>query len=419
MSFSSFISNRLSLKDGARRKWAPAIVVATGGIALSLAIMMVAVAVVTGFKREITHEIMGFDAQVTVTPVAAWYGAGSMPIDYDDAMRKVVSDAAASMNVTREPEVVVALQQTGLIKTDDDFMGVLFKAYGDGYSWDFEKRNLLDGAVPSDGNPRGIVISSSMAKKLMLNLGDKVSAYFFIDGTVRPRRFEIVGIYCSNFGEYDDLVAYASHSVIAKLQKYTSCQGNAIEIRGLENEEVQPFAERLQAMSAAAYARGSLRQSVAVGTVYSSGAAYFNWLDMLDTNIVVIMILMGCVSGFMLVSCVLILILERVKMVGILKSLGATNRQIAMIFVRLGERVTGIGLLLGNLFGLAIIAVQWKWHLLPLDPASYYLSYVPVELTWVAWMLLNAGAALFAFVVMLVPSATVSRLSPVKVMRFE
>jgi lipoprotein-releasing system permease protein len=140
---------------------------------------------------------------------------------------------------------------------------------------------------------------------------------------------------------------------------------------------------------------------------------------MLDTNIVVILILMGCVSGFMLISCVLILILERVKMIGQLKALGADNRQIRGIFIRLGARVTGIGLLVGNVLALALIAVQAHWHLLKLDPQSYYLSYVPIELTWQAWLLLNVGAAIFAFALMLLPTSLISRLSPVKVMRFE
>ncbi len=146
---------------------------------------------------------------------------------------------------------------------------------------------------------------------------------------------------------------------------------------------------------------------------------YFNWLGMLDTNIVVILILMGCVSGLMLVSCVLILILQRVRMVGLLKSLGASNRQVGMIFVRLGVRVTLSGLLIGNAVALAMIGIQWRWHLLPLDPESYYLSFVPVELPFSSWAMLNSATAVMAFVIMLLPAAAVSRLSPVKVMRFE
>ena len=258
-----------------------------------------------------------------------------------------------------------------------------------------------------------------MGDKLGLRPGDKVDAYFFVGETVRPRKFEITGIYRSDFGEYDNLVAYAAPSMISRMLKLSGHEGEAVEIRGLPADDIIPAAQRLQSVLSAAYAKGDIPQNMAVTSVYSSAAMYFNWLGMLDTNIVVILILMGCVSGLMLVSCVLILILQRVRMVGLLKSLGASNRQVGMIFVRLGVRVTLSGLLIGNAVALAIIGIQWRWHLLPLDPESYYLSFVPVELPFSSWAMLNSATAVMAFVIMLLPAAAVSRLSPVKVMRFE
>lgn len=422
MSFSAFISNRLSLRSNGRRRPAPAIIVAVGGIALSLAVMLLAVAVVTGFKNEIKRKVMGFDAQISVHPFSAYYGsAWDSPglLCIDDVMTDVLADALEAAGTEVEPEVAVTLQQTGMVKTENDFMGVLFKSYGSGYRWGFERGNLVEGKLPVEENPRGVMISEAMASRLRLALGDKINVYFFGDGNVRPRRYEVTGIYCSNFGEYDNLVAYAPHKALAGLMKCGDDEGERIEIRGLDEPDITAVADRLQSNLMERYSTGQSAQAYAVSTVFASGAMYFNWLDMLDTNIVVILILMGCVSGFMLVSCVLILILERVRMVGILKALGATNRQTGMIFVRLGARVTAIGLAAGNLLGLSVILAQAHWHVVPLDPASYYLSYVPVELTFVAWLLINAGAALFSFLLMLLPAATVSRLSPVKVMRFE
>lgn len=419
MSFSSFISRRLSLRDGGRRFWPPAIIVAVGGVALSFMVMLLAIAVVTGFKAEISRKIMGFDAQIRVMPLASFYGDEDVAIALDGNLRQIIDSGLGDLPEGYKPETVVSLRQAAMLKTDNDFMGVAFRSFGDGYGWDFERENLVEGSIPNDSLPRGIMISETMGDKLGLRPGDKVDAYFFVGETVRPRKFEITGIYRSDFGEYDNLVAYVAPSMISRMLKLSGHEGEAVEIRGLPADDIIPAAQRLQSVLSAAYAKGDIPQNMAVTSVYSSAAMYFNWLGMLDTNIVVILILMGCVSGLMLVSCVLILILQRVRMVGLLKSLGASNRQVGMIFVRLGVRVTLSGLLIGNAVALAIIGIQWRWHLLPLDPESYYLSFVPVELPFSSWAMLNAATAVMAFVIMLLPAAAVSRLSPVKVMRFE
>ena len=419
MSFSSFISRRLSLRDGGRRFWPPAIIVAVGGVALSFMVMLLAIAVVTGFKAEISRKIMGFDAQIRIMPLASFYGDEDVAIALDGNLRQIIDSGLGNLPEGYKPETVVSLRQAAMLKTDNDFMGVAFRSFGDGYGWDFEWENLVEGSIPNDSLPRGIMISETMGDKLGLRPGDKVDAYFFVGETVRPRKFEITGIYRSDFGEYDNLVAYVAPSMISRMLKLSGHEGEAVEIRGLPADDIIPAAQRLQSVLSAAYAKGDIPQNMAVTSVYSSAAMYFNWLGMLDTNIVVILILMGCVSGLMLVSCVLILILQRVRMVGLLKSLGASNRQVGMIFVRLGVRVTLSGLLIGNAVALAIIGIQWRWHLLPLDPESYYLSFVPVELPFSSWAMLNSATAVMAFVIMLLPAAAVSRLSPVKVMRFE
>lgn len=362
---------------------------------------------------------MGFDAQIRIMPLASFYGDEDVAIALDGNLRQIIDSGLGNLPEGYKPETVVSLRQAAMLKTDNDFMGVAFRSFGDGYGWDFERENLVEGSIPNDSLPRGIMISETMGDKLGLRPGDKVDAYFFVGETVRPRKFEITGIYRSDFGEYDNLVAYVAPSMISRMLKLSGHEGEAVEIRGLPADDIIPAAQRLQSVLSAAYAKGDIPQNMAVTSVYSSAAMYFNWLGMLDTNIVVILILMGCVSGLMLVSCVLILILQRVRMVGLLKSLGASNRQVGMIFVRLGVRVTLSGLLIGNAVALAIIGIQWRWHLLPLDPESYYLSFVPVELPFSSWAMLNSATAVMAFVIMLLPAAAVSRLSPVKVMRFE
>lgn len=417
MKVSSFISKRLSLKSADGRRWSPAIVVAVTGIAVSFAVMMLSIAVVTGFQQEIKRKIMGFDAQITVMPLYSYSGE-SAAVTLTDSLRQAITATVAESSGTT-PSVALSVAETGVLKTSDEFMGVMFRAYGEGHNVDFEREVLTEGELPTEANPRGIVISDKMSHTLGLSVGDKTDAYFIVNGVVRPRRFEIVGTYSSGFSDYDELVAFAPYETLAKLQKLSPDQGNRIEINGLAFNDILPAADRLQHALNQGYASGALPEVMNVNTVVSTGAMYLNWLALLDTNVVVILILMGCVSGFMLVSCVLILILQRVKLVGLLKALGATDGQIRGVFMRLGTRVTLTGMAIGNLVSITLIWIEWQWHFLPLDPDSYYLTFVPVTFPVAAWVALNAGVLLLSFLLMLVPTSVISRLSPVSTMRFE
>ena len=420
MSLSGYISKRLSLRDGNRRKWPPAIVVAVAGIAVSFTVMMLSIAVVKGFKSEIKRKIMGFDAQVTVMPLAGYYGDGSATLKFDGVMKTAVEESVGEgAGKDQRFSVSLSASQPGILKTEDNFSGVVFRGYGEGHDREFERSVLTEGELPDSTDSKGIAISEAMASKLRLAVGDRVDAYFITDGNIRPRRFDVRGIYCSNFGEYDNTVVFAPYGVLSLLGRFAPGEGSRLEINGLDENEITAVAERLQSRLSAVYASGKIEESMAVSTVFSAGAIYFNWLDLLDTNVVVILILMGLVSGFTLISCVIILILQRVRMVGILKALGAGNSLIRGVFVRLGIRVTFAGLAIGNFVSLLLIWIQKSTHILPLDPASYYLSYVPVETSVADWLLLNAGVLVVAFLIMLVPTGIARRVSPVRTLRFE
>jgi lipoprotein-releasing system permease protein len=257
------------------------------------------------------------------------------------------------------------------------------------------------------------------AGKLGVSLGDRVDGCFFLDGAMKLRRFTVSGIYTSNFGDYDRLTGYADISMLQKLRGLESTQGDVIEIRGLAIDEIADATQQLQKSLGARYDNRELTDGVSVATLFDSGAMYFNWLALLDANVVVILIIMSLVSGFTLISCVFILILQRVRMIGVLKSLGATNRQIRRVFMLLGLRVVGLGLLIGNCVGIALLLLQAHFHLLPLDPDSYYLTYVPVLLDWRHVLLLNAGAVVLAGMLLLIPASLVSRISPAKTMHYE
>ena len=419
MSISSFISSRLSLKEAGSRKLSPAIIVAVSGVAVAFFVMMLSIAIVGGFKSEITKKIMGFDAQVSVIPLQAFYGSGDEPFNYDDEIKNVVNGLVSRFGDNEKLSVFLSVSETGILKTPDDFQGVNFRASGEGHDDSFMRSILRQGNPVSDSVPNGIVISQKMSDRLHLSEGDKVDAYFINDGIIRPRRFIISGIYSSGFGDYDEAVVFAPYATVSKLRGMGSDQGDRLEITGLQLDEIQPFAQELQDVLTDAYTAGRIPDTMAVNTVLNTGAAYFNWLALLDTNVVVILILMGCVSGFMLITCVIILILQRVRMVGVLKAIGAADSQIRGIFIRLGARVIFSGLAIGNILSLLFIWIQGKWHFIPLDPESYYLTSVPVEFNIHAWLALNAGIVLLSYSLMLLPTGMISRLSPVKTLRFE
>ncbi|MBD5226122.1 MAG: ABC transporter permease [Bacteroidales bacterium] len=420
MSVVSFVSKRLSLKEERDKRLSPAIIVAISGVALSFLVMMLSIAVVRGFKNEITRKIIGFDSQLSVFPLNTLYGDDVSGMEYDDTLREIIGGVAAEILTDSEIKTGMSVSVTGMLKTETDFAGVSLRGLEGEGMMDFVKSVMVEGDVAPADSQRGIVVSRKTADKLLLSVGDKIDAYFIDDnGTIRPRKFEISGIYSTGFGDYDNLIAFAPFSVVAKLLKFGDGECEKIDISGLRTEVIEDFAYNLQSALNKAYSEGRIPEALAVNTVLNTGAAYFNWLALLDTNVVVILILMGCVSGLMLITCVIILILQRVRTVGVLKSLGASDAQIRGIFMRLGARVIGAGLIIGNAVSLLVIAAEWKWHLLPLDPDSYYLTYVPVEFSFGAWILLNVSVAALSYMVMLVPSGMISRLSPVKSLRFE
>lgn len=418
-SLSAFISSRQTLREesAGHRRRSPAVAVAIGGVALSVMVMLVSIAVVTGFKSQIRDKIVGFDSQITLAPLSSFYAGGAdSRLIMQPALCEAVEQALKPWpNASATPAATLG----GIIKTSDDFLGTMFRSIDPEGDCRFISDNLTEGELPDSADTRGLTISQSIADRLGLAVGDKTDAYFISGTDIRPRRFEVRAIYCSNFGEYDNNVVFIPYSTLSRLLKLEPGQAQVLKISGLPLDRVEAVAGTLQSSLNQAYARGQLSEQIDVSTVFSSGAIYFNWLALLDTNVAVILVLMACVSGFMLVSCVLILILQRVRMIGILKALGATNRQISAIFVRLGMRVTLSGIVLGNLMGLSLIFIQQIWHVVPLDPEAYYLSSVPVELQGGSWMLLNAGVLAFSLAVLLVPATLISRLSPLRAINFE
>lgn len=408
MNTSLWISRRLSLRG--KGSSTAGVVIAVSGVALALIIMEFTLAIVVGFKDGIRNRLMGFDAQVTVCPADGRYLQATPELI--ESVRKRVPDA----------DLRLALRQPALLKTDNDFEGLVFLAQSPDADYSFEKGNIVEGEWPdyaSDSCDNKIVISVPTAKALGIGIGDKVYSTFFVDGNVKMRRHSIAALFQSNFGEYDRTVAYASLNGLQKVAGIDSISGNRLDIRGIDIDNISMTAERLQAGLVSDAAAGTLDSYYPVDSVLRTGALYFNWLSLLDTNVTVIFILILCVAGLTLVSSLFILILEHVTMIGVLRAMGASKMFVRNIFVGMAMRLVGLGMIIGNVLGIGLLLIQTHTHIVPLDPEMYYLNSVPVEIQPPAFVALNIGVAAVAWLILVLPARLAASIDPAKAVKYE
>lgn len=409
-----YIARRLRLDNGNGNRTKTSIRISTAGVVLSVVIMLITMAITSGFKHEIVNRLVGFDAQLTVQAQA---------IDVVSA-QPAVSDAAAVGEIVREtlPGAVTgeSIRMPAMLKTDDDFAAVVFRGYSGTTHSEFIKHNIVEGSIPEDDTAaNSIVISSNVAGSLGLAVGDKVNTCFFAEDKMRLRNFEISGIYDSGFGEYDKLVAYAPLPVLRKIAGLRDGEVMALEVTGLEMDAIVDAQLSLQESLARAYYGGRITQYLETDSILRTGAVYFNWLSLLDTNVVVILVLMTVISSFTLIASLIIIILERVNMIGTLKMFGATDSMLRRVFIMLDLKVLVKGLVVGNLIALVMILLQDQTHMLPLDADSYYIPFVPVKISLWQVLALNGGAIVVATAVMIIPSMIISRMKPAAILRYE
>lgn len=417
MNYELMVARRLRLR-GDERGLSPSIIIAVIGIALSLIVMMASLCIVLGFKREIRNKVMGFDSHVSILSghLANGEDGDGNFIGLTPSLRGLID----STGMFEEPSLT--LDQPGILKTDNDFEGVVIKGVRSGGSIDFIRDNIESGEVPDfteEASKNKIVVSRTTADALGLEAGERIFAYFFTGSSVRVRRLDIAGIYNTHFGDYDRIYAFGSLALTQGLNGLDSLSGNKVELYLHDVSDIDGSAMRLQNDMMKGVYTGALDGVYRLSTVNSSGMMYFNWLELLDTNVVVILILMGLVSGFSLISSLFIIILERVNMIGILKALGASNGSIRRIFIYLAQKIVLLGMAIGNVAGLGLMLAQKHFHFIPLSPEAYYLSYVPVYIDWWYLLALNAGVFILSFAMLLIPGQMVSSISPAQSIRYE
>lgn len=407
MTLAVAMARRLSLR-------APGIPVAVAGIALSVCIMLVSIAIVSGFKLQIKDKVTGFEHQISIYPLDE-YNEGS-GIALTPSLRSVIDSVAGT------PLIDLGLRQPAIFKTDTDFEGIVLKGTGESGN-PFIASQITEGDMPdfsgnAEGNP--VVISAATANALGLKPKDRLMAHFFIGDNLYSRRVTVAAIYDTHFSEYDKLYAFAPIAMLQKLCGVDSLTGSSITIDGIAPDNIETVAENLRLKLCDRHLDGDgIVPACRVESVATAGALYFNWLALLDTNVAVILILMGCVAGFTLISCLFIIVLERVRMIGMLKALGATDTLIRRLFIYMATRLVARGLIIGNVVALLFLGAQYLWHIIPLDPEAYYLNYVPVNVDWATVAILDACVIAISLLLLVLPSHIISTLSPAETMRYE
>ena len=414
MNLELFIARKIHFsKQGERQATPPAIRIAMIGIALGLAVMILSVAIVIGFKKEVRNKVIGFGSHIQITNFDNNSSYQTKPIAVSDSFLVALKERSGIRHVE------TFATKPGILKTETDFQGIVLKGVDRQYDWSFFQKNLKEGEVfqlDSVKRSSDVIISRYLSDLVGLKVGDFFLTYF-VEEDVRARKFHITGIYETGFADYDKLFVIADIRQVKRLNGWSDDQVSGVELLVDDYGQVDSLAENLYFELMDKQDREG--NTYYVRSIKELNPMIFSWLEVLDINVVVILVLMLAVAGFTMISGLLIIILERTNMIGILKALGENNRSIRKIFLYVSFFLIGKGMLWGNVIGISLSLLQSYTHLIKLDSSIYYLDAVPVDLNVVSLALLNIGTLLVSMLMMLGPSYLITRISPAKSIRFE
>ena len=417
MNFPLFIARRIySDHIGDQQKVSkPAIRIAVAGVAIGLAVMIISVCVVLGFKHTIRDKVVGFGSHIQV---ANFYTLQSSAIDQPIAI------GDSMMNVLKKTEGVKHVQRfamkQGILKTDNDFLGVRVKGVGPEFDSTFIHKSMVEGSIPHFSDQQStnrILISKDMASKLRVKAGDRIFAYFIGEGGVRTRRFTISGVYQTNLAQYDKTTCFCDLYTARKLNAWTDDMVTGAELTVNDFKQLSTTANDI--INRVNRTQDQYGNTFSSKTIRELSPQIFSWLDLLDLNVWIILAIMTAVAVVTMISGLLIIILERTTMIGVLKALGARNSTVRHTFLWFAAFIIGKGLLIGDALALALILLQKFTGFAKLDPQTYYVDVVPVELDWTLIVALNIATMLIALFVLIAPSYLVSHIHPAKSMRYE
>ncbi len=407
MNVEYFISKRIvSAKENKNVFSRPIIRLTIFAIALSVAIMLISLSVLDGFQSEITNKVISFSSHIQISNNEKISETEEIPLELTDSLLISVQHNSAIKDISN------IIYEFGLVKTDDDFMGINLKGVEDDYDFSDFSDKIIDGdRIKSDSS---IFISENIANKLNLKVTDKIRVYFpsVNSERVNVRPFYVCGIFNINMNELDESLSFVSLSKLQKLKKWEENEVSLIEINVSDFTKVDEVKNQL-AVSVEDYYNKNI---VSIKDLYPQ---IFDWLDLMNINVVVIIVLMLIVAVVNIITSLLILILEKTKFIGILKSLGTSNLSIRKVFMYNSIYLVSKGLLWGNIIALLILFTQYSFQIISLDPKIYYMNSVPISFDLLSFLMLNIGTLIVCFVMMILPTIVITKISAVKAIRFE
>lgn len=406
MNYELFIARKIiSSNPGAASVSRPIVRISVTGVAIGMTVMLVSLAVVAGFKKEIREKVIGFGAHIQVSNFDENNSYETKPVLKSDSFVQKLSSVKGIRHVEEFGT------KAGIIKTRDAIEGVVVKGVGKDYDWNYFQKHLVSGkiiSIPDTGKTNDVLISKLTAARLKLKSGDEFITYF-IQQPPRARKFRISGIYETGLEEFDNKYIFCDIAHIRQLNDWNENQTGGYELSVNDFDKLDEIGEEIYA------ATPSNLNSRTIKEIYPQ---IFDWLGLQDVNGVIIIVLMLIVSIMNMISALLIIILERVQMIGTLKSLGAPDFSVRKVFLYVSGYLIGRGLLIGNLIGIGICLIQYFTHFIHLDQQSYYISYIPVSLSIENILFLNIGTLFVCMVMMILPTIIVTKITPLQALRF-
>ena len=412
-----FIANKLFFDKSNRQLLSQRIIrIALFGIALGLAVMIISVAVITGFKTEIRNKVFGFGGHIKIVSFNAQNSYELPPISKNQSFLSSIS------GIDGVEKIQTFATKPGMIKTDEYIQGIVFKGVGTDYDWEFFKQNLVSGRLPRINDSvrvNEILISENVSNLLKIGINDLAVLYFINENEPTPRmlQLKVCGIYRTSMEEFDNLYVIGDIKQVQRLNNWSSNEISGFEILVNDYRNIDRIEQQIRS-KVVNYSEDE-ESVLKTENIIRDYPQIFDWLAVLDMNVWVILILMLLVAGFNMISGLLVLILERSNMIGVLKAMGSSNWNIRKVFLYLSTFLTGRGMLWGNIIGIAFIIVQKLFHVVKLNPETYYVDFAPVNLSLINILLLNAGTLLITTAMLVIPSYLVSKISPDKSIRFD
>jgi lipoprotein-releasing system permease protein len=412
-----FIARRIIRgRRGQKKVSRPTARIAIAGVAIGLTVMILTISIVNGFQLSIRDKVEGFNGDIQINNLDNNNSFEPSPID---RQQPFLADMAKLSGVKH---VQVYATKNGIIKTKTENEGVILKGISKDYDWTFIKKNLVKGDILGFNDSAAstdIIISQSVANALDMDLGSKL-LIFFITKTKgadsgqfsyeqRVKTFHVKGIYQTGLEDFDKEFVFTDIAQIQSLNFWKPAQVGGFEVLANDFDKVDSLTENI---------KGMIGVNLNAQSIHEINEPMFSWLKLQNTNAYIIIILMAVVSAIAMVSALIVLILENTSMIGLLKALGSRNRNIRQIFLIDGAYLIFWGMLIGNIIGISFCLIQERYKLIPLDQSTYYMPYVPIFFNWFYVLLLNVGAFLTCMLMLILPSFIVSRITPVRTLRY-